>query len=263
MRFYDTTLNALKKSGKIGKSDTILVVCGGKYDAICLAAAGMESAIISNLDDQYDGQCAPYDWKYLDAENLDVPNESYDWVIEHAGLHHCASPHRGMLEMYRVARKGILVIEARDSALMRLAVKTKFAPEYELESVALSPDWRGGLRHSGNPNFIYRWTEREVHKTIETAHPDREHVIEYHYGLGLPTERLTMVNPAVRVVANVAGLFVKGLFRLIPSQGNHFAFTIEKNDRVKPWIAKTAEGNILDRNYKTSFDPEKYQREDF
>ena len=31
---------------------------------------------------------------------------AFDFVVVHQGLHHCHSPHRGLLEMYRVARRG-------------------------------------------------------------------------------------------------------------------------------------------------------------
>jgi ubiquinone/menaquinone biosynthesis C-methylase UbiE len=55
-----------------------------------------------------------------DAESRTFDDDSSDYVIAHAVLHHWNSPHRALIEMYRVARKGAIGIEARDSVLMRL-----------------------------------------------------------------------------------------------------------------------------------------------
>ena len=38
--------------------------------------------------------------------------DTFDWVILNAVLHHLASPHRGINEALRVARKGAVFIEA-------------------------------------------------------------------------------------------------------------------------------------------------------
>jgi ubiquinone/menaquinone biosynthesis C-methylase UbiE len=51
---------------------------------------------------------APFSWSFQDAEQLSFEDEAFDYVFVHAGLHHCASPHRALLEMYRVARRGIM-----------------------------------------------------------------------------------------------------------------------------------------------------------
>jgi ubiquinone/menaquinone biosynthesis C-methylase UbiE len=58
-----------------------------------------------------------------DAERLTYGDGSFDVVIAHAGLHHCHSPHRALLEMYRVARKAAIAFESRDSRLIRTAVR--------------------------------------------------------------------------------------------------------------------------------------------
>lgn len=261
MNFYISTLRKLIASGSIQHADRILVVCGGPYDASCLKGADLENAIISNLDQNYAGYCAPFEWRYLDAEELDLPDNSFDWVIEHAGLHHCASPHRALLEMYRVARKGVVAIEARDSALMRLAVKLGLTPSYELEAVALHANGLGGLRNTGVPNFIYRWREEEVLKTIESARPDKVNEVEFFYGLSLPTERLSMVSPWTRIAAYCAGGAAKAITLAAPSQGNQFGFAVHKRDQLKPWVQSGVNGSEINPRYALSFDPAKYVRE--
>lgn len=259
MSFYDQTMRKLMDKGELSPTDTVLVVCGGTFDVDSLKAAGIEKAVISNLDTQYAGYCEPYEWAYLDAEALDLPDGSYDWVFEHAGLHHCGSPHLALLEMYRVARKGVLAVEARDSFVMRTAIRYGFTPDYELEAVALNPERLGGLRHTGTPNFIYRWREGEVRKTIESAHPDRVNDIEFFYGIALPLGRMSMVSPVRKAAAKIAAFAAKAAFAVLPRQGNQFAFAVYKRATLKPWIKTTEEGNVLDPDYNLSFDPAKYK----
>lgn len=87
-----------------------------------------------------------------------MPDGSFDQVIEHMSLHHCAVPHQALAEMMREARRGVLVMENRDSALMRLAVRLGWAAEYELAAVAGNAFQHGGWRNTAVPNFVYRWT---------------------------------------------------------------------------------------------------------
>jgi ubiquinone/menaquinone biosynthesis C-methylase UbiE len=97
----------------------------------------LTAVTISNLDhhDRIESNYAPYAWVRQDAENLTVTDDSYDWVVVNAGLHHCGSPHRALCEMLRVARQGVLVLEARDSFLMRIAVRFGLTVQHELEPV--------------------------------------------------------------------------------------------------------------------------------
>src|SRR5271154_6171040 len=109
MDFYERVLRANITSRSISTSDSVIVVCGGTYDAQILQQLGFTNVTLTNVDDTYN--CEPFAWKHEDAENLSFADSSFDWAFVHAGLHHCASPHRGFLEMCRVARKGVLVIE--------------------------------------------------------------------------------------------------------------------------------------------------------
>ena len=97
---------------------------------------------------------------------------SFDAVIVDAGLHHCHSPHRALLEMYRVARKCAVAFEARDSLLMRAAIRAGLTEEFERSAIS-ADRMRGGVADTGIPNFVYRWTEREVKKTIASYEPAR------------------------------------------------------------------------------------------
>ena len=123
----------------------------------------LENVLVTNLDGSEAQQ---------DAERLTFADKSFDVVIVHAGLHHCYSPHRALLEMYRVARKVVVAFESRDSLTMRTAVRLGLTLDYETDS--LTADGKGGVAETGIPNFVYRWTERDVIKTIASFDPARE-----------------------------------------------------------------------------------------
>ena len=121
-----------------------------------------------------------------DAHHLTYANDAFDFVIVHAALHHCSSPHAALVEMYRVARRGVLAIEARDSLMARTLVRLGLSPDYEPSAVYFNASRAGGVNNSEIPNFIYRWTEREVEKTIAAAAPHAVHAIRYRYGGSMP-----------------------------------------------------------------------------
>jgi SAM-dependent methyltransferase len=237
--FYDETLRQLIDSGTISISDRVLVVCGGSYDADVLKELGFRSVTLSNLDGSYAGHNAEYVWERQDSENLSYGDCQFDIVMVHAGLHHCASPHRALLEMYRVARKAVVVFEARDSLMMRAAVSLGFTGEFELEAVSGEGYESGGLNNGPIPNFNFRWTEREVVKTIRAADPAHVEKIDFFYGLRLPTLRFEHVNaPAKRVALKFVAPAIKALVKLFPKQGNQFAFAIIKTGRLRDWLVE-------------------------
>lgn len=249
---YKKALAALKAD----KADTFLVTCGGIYDAQVFREAGFENVTISNLAREGD-EIGGFPVAHADAENLGFPDGSFDWGVVHAGLHHCASPHRGLLELLRVSRKGALVIEARDSALMRLAIRAGFAVDYELEAVALRDFAAGGLRDTAIPNYIYRWTEREIEKIVASLVPSRRPQVEYLYGLALPTQRLAMSGFAKRMLAKALGVAARVITFVAPRQGNQFAFIIRHGAPLQAWMA---DERGMRRDYALGFDPKKYWR---
>jgi SAM-dependent methyltransferase len=157
-----------------------------------------------------------------DAEHLTYEDKSFDIVVVHAGLHHCYSPHRALLEMYRVARKCVVAFESRDNLLIRTAVRLGLTVDYEVDSVA---NGKGGVAETGIPNFIYRWTEREVIKTIASFDPERPPQAKFFYDLRLPLQRLSGRSRAIVALIEPAS---KIIARVLPKQCNEFAFAIFK-----------------------------------
>lgn len=227
--FYADVLNRLIEAGTISKSDSVLVVCGGPLDDKVMGMVGFTDVTVSNLD-------AGMANNRQDAENLSYEDGSFDFVVVHAGLHHCYSPHRALLEMYRVARKCVVAFESRDSLLMRTSVRLGLTIDYEVDSVA---DGKGGVAETGIPNFVYRWTEREVIKTIASFDPTRPPRSQFFYDMRLPVQRFASSG---RTVLRAAALLIEPLSKLFariaPKQCNEFAFAITKDCEQHPWIGK-------------------------
>jgi SAM-dependent methyltransferase len=159
----------------INKKDKILVVCGGKLDQLVLETLGFKNFIITSISPEKGIK----KFKTADVQQLPFPDKSYDVCLVHAGLHHCSSPHQGLLEMYRVAKKAIIVFEAQDSLVVRLLVKLKIMTEYE--SIAVDKlNKTGGVNNSSIPNYIYRWTKNEIAKTLKSFNPSITPNLHYY-----------------------------------------------------------------------------------
>ena len=239
--FYRRTLEALLQDGLLDRGMSVLVVAGGGADAEVLREAGFEDVTISNIDESAGPDAfAPYRWSYQDAERLDFEDGAFDVAVVSAGLHHCASPHAALLEMYRVARRGLLAIESRDSLLMRAGSKLGVVDDYELTAVVAADYASGGVRNSPVPNYVYRWTEREVEKTIAARAPYARHRFRYFRELELPHSLFEMRrNPFWRVAMRVVEPAAVLVGRVFPGQANLFAFAVQKPELprdLQPWL---------------------------
>lgn len=239
MSLYAATVNQLVAEGRLDPALPTLVVAGGPTDRQVLLDAGFTDVTISNLDERMLGhEFAPYKWLLLDAEELTVEPGRYAQIIEHMGLHHCASPHRGLLEMYRCAGNCVLAFENRDSLAMGLATRLGFVPVFEFEAVAGNDYVYGGQRNSAVPNAVYRWTEREVAKILASYDPARDVSVRYFYGLRLPHNRVNLIRNPVKRLAFKASLVPFSLLaKVFPRQMNEFGFFIDKRaSKLRTWI---------------------------
>ncbi len=93
----------------------------------------------------------------------------------------------------------------------------------------------GGVNNSAIPNYVYRWTEREVEKTLASNAPEGKHAVRYFYGLDLPFDYVD----AKRLLRALA-VPLRVLTWVAPTQGNCFGFWITKPrypDDLQPWLA--------------------------
>jgi SAM-dependent methyltransferase len=246
--FYRRILEQLLEDGTVRRDMEVLVVAGGPADRDAFHSLGFEHVTISNVDESVAAEeLAPYAWSYQDAESLDYPDGSFDIAVVSAGLHHCRSPHRALLELYRVARVAALALESRDSALMRVAVKLGAVDDYELAAVAAHGYRAGGVANTSTPNYIYRWSEREVEKTVASFAPHARHRIRFFREFELPEAVVEIDRGARAQVLRLARPAVTMLTRMLPRQANLFAFLIEKPrlpGDLQSWM-RVEEGELL------------------
>jgi ubiquinone/menaquinone biosynthesis C-methylase UbiE len=235
--FYLRVVRALIQE----RNASILVCGGGTLDKNVFQALGFKNVVISNIDQRMlHADYAPFAWKYENAENLSYPDATFDYVVAHAALHHASAPHRVLLEMYRVAKKGVLAIENRDSALMRVMQFCRLTHSYEHAAVFGNDCATGGVNNTHIPNYIYRWTEREIEKTIRSYEPQFAPKIRYAYGTAFPCFAELERNGAIKYLCLKALQPLHWvLAKLFPRQQNLFAFFIDKDmnaRKLQPWL---------------------------
>ena len=226
---------------------SVLIVGGGPGDRDVFVDLGFKNVVISNVCAFQPGEIAPYDYDEQNAESLTYTNDSFDFVIVHAALHHCSQPHRALLEMYRVAKRGIVLFEPRDSLVTQIVTRLGVSQTYEHSAVFSEGCQFGGVNNTDVPNYVYRWNEREVEKTIKSYAPGARHRFHYKYGHDLPalmcddpaTPRVRRRKDLKRLVIYTARPFYELLTMVFPKQQNLFAAFVEKPilpRDLQPWL---------------------------
>lgn len=245
--FVERVLSAALKKDPCAASAKWLAVCAGGEERDAFLKLGFENVTISNLDVRLKGdEFSPYAWSRQNAQDLDFPDGSFDYAFVSDGLHHCSSPHCGLLEMYRVARKAIVVVESRDSALVRLAERLGLALRYEIDAVVGNGYAFGGVNNSQIPNFVYRWTERELEKTIAAYDPSGPHEFRFLYALNIPERGGRLA----RILLRLGQPVFSAIALALPRQGNSFAMIAYKqNKSLWPWLVREGEDISFRRDY--------------
>jgi SAM-dependent methyltransferase len=253
--FVESVLEALLADRRLDRSDAIVAICAGLAERDLFARMNFSNVVITNLDERVTAgdQFAPFEWSNQDAHNLTFDDESFDFGFVADGLHHCGSPHRAVLELYRVSRKGIIVIESRDSLLMRTANQLNLSPRYELEAVIGNQFHWGGLNNTEIPNYIYRWTEADFKKMIRSFNPVGEHTFRFFYGLNLPYENAKNTKNNVKLYAvRIVDPILRVLTRVFRKQCNTLAMIALKPpipDGLWPWLKFERGKIVFNREY--------------
>ena len=136
-----------------------------------------------------------------DLESLSFKDNTFDYSFVAAALHHLPRPLVGLYELYRVAKKGVIVIEPSDSLLTRLATRLRLATEIE---------------ESGN--YVYRihpWDIKRITRSL---------FCDFDYVRFFATHRIAKNNLEFAVLK-----FLNGMANLaLPSQGNYIVFHMKK-----------------------------------
>lgn len=261
--FCAAVLQALARDGDVPPGATVVAVCGGEGDALVLDRTGAAWTALVNIDVgpgvashddagrvdlAHDSAAVAFDVGRrarlvgADGSRLPFPDRSFDVAFVADGLHHCRSPHAALTEMYRVARRAVVVIESRDSLAVRAAQWLGLSPVYEVNARLLETRRIGGVDYGPVPNHVYRWTEAEFEKTVRSYDPTMLVTFRYFHGLNLPRYARDRRRRAVlRVLAPLA----RTIARAAPRQANAFAMVAIKPEppsgRV-PWLAAGSAG---------------------
>lgn len=155
-RRLNIALNFLEK--KYTKNEirnwSVLVVCGGVGgEAMFFIKAGFNNVTLSDFSENSlkiaQESIPKIKTLLLNAENINLTNNSYDLVIVQDGLHHLPRPALGFTEMLRVAKRAIIVIEPYESLIGNLIGTT-----WEVQGSAV--------------NFVYRWNRKMVEQTVKS-----------------------------------------------------------------------------------------------
>src|SRR5262249_44118212 len=83
-RFYAETMQALVDDAWLPVDASVLVVAATQVDREVVAAAGLRTVTLSNLDDRLDGtEFTPYAWSFQDASTLTFEDGCFDFCVCH------------------------------------------------------------------------------------------------------------------------------------------------------------------------------------
>ncbi len=253
--FYKKTIYRLINQRTISTESTVLVVCGDEGDRNVLLSVGLNNVTISNLDERIketdEKIFSPYEWAHENASNLSFSDNSFDFVFEHSGLHHLRVPQAGVCEMFRVARKGVLLFEPCASLFSRIGVWMGFGQNYEIAAVQGNNREYGGVDNSSIPNYIYRFSKKELFHTVQSYDPTQTHKIKTWKVFRPNYSRISMIsNPFMKTILLGVLKMICTLNARLGLMVNNAAFFISKNGQVFPWLKEGHKGQYVpDDNY--------------
>lgn len=218
----------------LNKDKSILVLGASSDEANIFHKSQFKKITLSNINLAQLKDAEKYNFKKvkIDFRNLyKIKNNSYDYVVVHASIHHTSKPHNILLEMYRIAKLGVLIVESNDSFIMRLAVKLNFSEDFE-KSALNYKTYVGGVDGSHIPNYVYRWTEREINKLFYSYQPDKKINIIFNYQNNIYNENLSD-NFLKKIIIVLSYVFLKTIFILFPKQQNLMSIYIDKKNSKK------------------------------
>jgi hypothetical protein len=205
------------------KNSHIIVLGAGNLDQEIFEELGYKNVTFSNIENSDEKKLNFYE----NIHDIKLKDNSYEYCIAHACIHHSTKPHQAILELFRVCSKGSLIMEANDSFISRVACKLKLSEEYELSAIKKNIT-TGGVDNTNIPNYVYRWTEREVIKLMKSFRPDLKHKIFFNYSSHIKFTQ----SKAIKIFFDI-------IFLIFPKQKNLLSIYIDKDNLImNDWIKK-------------------------
>jgi len=233
-KFYKKSIKNLI----IDKNSKILIVGATINDKEIFLEEKFSNVFICNLESNNHFKYSPYKHIKSNMNKIELVDESFDFVVAHACIHHSSKPHSALLEMYRVAKKGIIIIEGNDSIFMRIASKFGYAQEYEHSALIGKKSYdKGGVDNTNVPNYVFRWSEREIYKLLKSFKPHLRHNIEFFYDYDFEAykkvKKIKYFYPLIIFIE----ICIKILFKIFRNQSNLMCIYINKEKKIyQEWI---------------------------
>ena len=214
------------------KNSSILILGGTMNEYNIFKDLGFKNITLSNIADIKKTLSSNVKFRIEDMTNLSLNQNTFDYAVTFASIHHTDKPHNSILEMLRISNKGILALESNDSLIMRIATKFNYTEEFELSSVGgrqhSNDGFYGGMNDTGIPNYIYRWNEREIYKLINSYSPSINHKIYFEYNYCFDNNSLSIKRKLIKkLIYNLCKLILLIFFKIFPKQQNLFGFFID------------------------------------
>jgi SAM-dependent methyltransferase len=171
------------------------------------------------------------DFVKIDARDIKFKDKYFDYTFANAVLHHVDLPHLAISELYRVSKKGVLIIEGNDSLIMRISTYFNMSEEYE-KSATINE--QGGLLGTSIPNYVYRWKEREIIKLLNSYNPEIFHKIYFAYDFYLKNEGVKKTHSVFKsIIRFILEPFLNIFLFIFRKQGNLISIYIDKEKSYK------------------------------
>jgi SAM-dependent methyltransferase len=249
---------------KLDTTGALLVLGASEGDELVLRKAGWFSITLSNFALADSLKSGDVSYLELDAEDIALPDESFECVAAYEVLHHCRSPHRALCEMLRVSRRYVIFQEPNDSALYALLRRLGRLSPFETAAVVANGFVAGGVRNSAVPNHIYRWNHGTARQTAMSFVPDRIiRVHSYPYWELNQTDfelSLKLESPLGFLIKAFGGprrfrkflrLAQRTLNGLPVSRhiGNQFFCCIEKTEQLHEWLQRSGNEVVFNKSW--------------
>lgn len=128
-----------------------------------------QTAIPSNISDVFlkevhkEGLIGNY--KKINAEDINLDENSFDYVSCRETLHHFPRPYLGLYEMIRVAKKGVVLIDEPIDILSKMPLFLFIKNICDLFNPHLiNKIWRNRFSWEKVGNYVFKISEREIEK---------------------------------------------------------------------------------------------------
>ena len=127
-----------------------------------------QNAVASNISDMFlkeaNEQSLINDYMKINVENIDLEEDSFDYLLCKESFHHFPRAYLGLYEMIRVAKKGVVMIEPLDVlSKMPLLLFLKNLCDC-FNPYLINKIWKNRFSWETVGNYVFKISEREIEK---------------------------------------------------------------------------------------------------